>query len=144
MASDDPFTSARSGFLSLEDLEGCLLLVVAHGYEMMPSNRRDQDPYPLYKCTVVVLDGTPGEAVEHNGSFPFTLDEFGIFGSFVGPQIKPSIKNGKPVLGRVISFKNKQGTTSYKLDEPTDADKTVAREPAIAMMQANNPFEDAK
>lgn len=141
--ADNPFTSARSGFINIkDDLDGCLVLVLAHEVEMMPSKNRNQDDYEMYKCTVVVLDGSPSEAVEGD-DMPITLDDMGVSGSFIGPQIKSSMKTGRPTLGRVEVFKNAQGTESARLAEPTEEDMELAQIPGRELMNANNPFAEA-
>jgi hypothetical protein len=125
----------------MEDLDGCLVLIIADSKEQMKN--KDGGFYDMYKCQVTIVDGQPSEAVEAD-ALPFALEDFGISGSWMIGQIKPSMRNRKPVLGRVFSFKNDRKTTSYDLKEPTDDEKDLARAVAIEMMEANNPFAAAK
>lgn len=143
--SDDLFDDARSSFITKEDLTGCLIAYLAT--EKSEERQGDNGPYKLSKGVCLVLDGKPSESFteQYGDKLPVFMDEFGISGATIEPQVAKSFRTGKPVLGRMTPFKNSKRTTSYKLDDPTDADKALARKHADAirkMMDESGLFSD--
>jgi hypothetical protein len=127
---DDDFDDARPGFVKLEDLLGRLLLIKPTGVTgERESTLRGQSGqmYEWIETDTVVLDGDVSELIE---SVPTVLDGFQFTGANLVGTIKPKIRTGRKVLGRLGQrpASDKQiKTLAWYLDAPTDADKDVAR-----------------
>lgn len=123
----DPFDTAKSSFFHASDLDGCLVAVMGNG--TVKEMKGDAGPYEIAEATIVVLAGKPSEGVteEYGPKLPITMEEFGLMGPWLVEKVKLSTKKGRAQLGRIKGFKNSRKTTSYRLDEPTEADVTVAR-----------------
>lgn len=140
--ADELFDAARSSFLRAEDFDGCLVAYIATAEPETRSG--DNGDYELVVGELLVIDGKPSEAAGIT-KLPELVEEFGVMGSWLVGQAKRTLKTGRPILGRMVAFKNKKRTTSYKIDEPTDDDLSKVT-PAIraelkAMIERAAPFD---
>ena len=117
MSNPDPFdTPAHGDRIVFDELKGSLLLFTVHSVERgVETAFGDSD---AIKCDVVVLDGTHKDTTYENTLiFPRVL------------QGALSSKVGKKVLGRLGQGEAKKGQSPpWILEDPTDADKQVARD----------------
>jgi hypothetical protein len=148
MANDDPFSTARSTFVGLGDLEGRAVLVVPKELQTgIPSNRPGSSgTYDRVIADVIVLDGEPDDELGLT-EFPETIEEVFISGSVVVPQLRPSVKSHRPVIGIVTKQKSrvKGNNDAVALDgDVTDAQKALARKAYAAYQEAQeDPFGTA-
>jgi hypothetical protein len=133
---DDLFDKASSSFLSLKDLKGCLIAFLPVEVDEIPSSVKGgkKDTFNVYKSNVVVLSGTPSDAVG-NVKLPYLIEEIGLGGAFNEPMLRDAMRKGRPKVGRVIEEKNKVGTLSMKITEASDADLALARKHIAAVKQ---------
>ena len=128
----DIFDVASSTYLTLEDLDGRLLLIWAQGSKMMSGSDGE---YLAIEARYVILDGEP--LVDKAPSIPFETDGLFWAGNHVD-KLKHRV-GGRPILGRVDSrpsTKNKK-VLAYGLREPSEADLALARK-----WIENNPVPD--
>lgn len=128
--NDDLFDNTNSSFVTLKDLNGCLIGYLPYEVDEIPTKTRNPDPkkqtFKLFKSHVVILDGKPAEAVGAD-KLPFILEEFGISGAFNENLLKDALRRGRPKVGRVKVEKNTAGTESAKIVEASDEDIALAR-----------------
>jgi hypothetical protein len=130
--SQDEFDGARSGFVKQEDLEGRLLLIkpfelgerVSTGQYAGTNADGTPKSYEYAVTTTVVLDGEPGDLIDE---VPFLLEDYQFAGLRLVAQLKPKIRTGRQVLGRLTRVPVKGRTDAWELAEPAEADKVVAR-----------------
>lgn len=128
--TDDLFDTVRTDFLGKEDIEKCLIALIATGEpetrQSSTVNQKTGEPntYEFIPVALVVIDGRPSEAFveEHGDKLPVLIEEFGISGAYVIDKAKKTLKTGRPVLLRMERKPNKQGGKSFHPIEPTDAD----------------------
>src|SRR5262245_51669940 len=114
--SEDEFSSPGSGMgIPWADYLGRLLMITPKSVEL--KRKTIHGERDVVHADVVVLDGpTAGEGYFDTLIYPAVLQS----------QLRGSI--GKKVLGRVIQgVANPGQNPPWKLEEPTDADKAVAR-----------------
>jgi hypothetical protein len=132
---DEDFDDARSAFVKSEDLEGRLLLVQPHetGSRKSTLPGADGKEYEFVVCDVHVLDGEATDMVVAGD----VLEDFQFAGVNVVGQLKPKIRRGKKVLGRLAKKKAQQRgfSDSWILGDPTDADKAKARKYLAALAE---------
>jgi hypothetical protein len=127
---DDTFDLAGgAAFVKMEDLLGRLLLIKPTSIgerESTIQGAKPGDTYEYVECDVVVLDGEPTELIE---SVPTVLEAFQFSGAVVVSSLKPKLRNGKRLLGRLGQHKAKQFKTSmgWHFDPPSDVDQALAR-----------------
>jgi hypothetical protein len=114
--SNDPFDSPASSVgISWEDLNGRLLLIT-----------------PLSKESDIKTDYGIAEAVRANvvdgPESPTEYRDTLIFPKILQSQVRANINTGRANLGRLGQGVKKPGQSApWKLSDPTDADKDVAR-----------------
>lgn len=144
--SDELFSVAKSSFLNAEDFADCLVAFIATDE---PEEREGDNggTYEIVRGQLLLIDGKPSEnaGIGSTQKLPYLIEEFGMMGAWLVGSAKKTLKTGKPVVGRVTGFKNKKRTTSYKLEEPSDADLKLVT-PAVRtelkkMIEAAQPFE---
>lgn len=127
-AGGDPFASASSAFVKMEDLLGRLLLIYPTGRGERISTLPGQQgkPYEYVVTDTHVLDGPATDKID---AIPAVLDGLQYQGQSITPQLTPKIGRGVPVLGRLIQkpSQTKGFGPAWVLDSPTDADKDAAR-----------------
>jgi len=136
----DPFSDARSGFITAEDFQGRLLLVAVTGFEAnRESTMNPGKTFDTIIADVTVLDGPITEMFDH---IPMKIEGQYLSGSGLVPQLKGKVGKVHPsnqILGRMTQRPAR--VTGFKpanvLAEPTDADKVTAR----AYLATLNPFE---
>jgi hypothetical protein len=134
----DPFADAKSDFMGAKDyctVEGPadrLILFYGQAVETeIPSKAKgsEGETYDRVIGDVVVLDGPISDKFPEvpgiiKGQF---FNGKALVPSLTHRQGKEILPMDRPVLGRVVRFKNSFGNWSPKIDTPTDADKDVAR-----------------
>lgn len=123
---DDPAAGVK-----ITQFENALLLVKPHGIRnniVTPFGEADAT-----EADISVLDG-PNAGEEHPGCL--------VFQKALQGQLRPSITTGRMVLGRLGRGAAKPGQDPpWILGDPTEADKTLAREHlAKATATASPPF----
>lgn len=140
----DPFQTARSGFVRLDDLTGRLLLVVPQSIEERESTLPGSQgrKYDSITADVIVLDGDTNDVIEE---IPTTLESVFFSGAVVVNQLRGAVKGNKMVLGRLGKQKSqtKGFGDAWVLQEPDEADKKVARPAAKSYLEENDPFAGA-
>lgn len=145
MTQNDPFSDARSAFVKLDDFLGRLVLVVPK------ESREEASTLPgsqgkMYEKVIadtIVLDGDVTDSIE---TVPGTYEDTHWSGAVVVSQLKPKIRTGGMVLGRLAQqpSKTKGFGPAWVLQPPTDEDKVLARPAATAYLEANvDPFAGA-
>lgn len=132
--TDDLFDTVRTDFLSKDDINNCLIALIATGEpEMRQSSTKNEktgefNMYEFIPVAIVVIDGRTSEAFEeeHGKTLPVLVKEFGISGAYVIDKAKKTLQTGRPVLMRMKAGPNNNGGKSYKPIEPTDADVNKA------------------
>ena len=130
---------ARSGYVTLDDLNGRLLVIKPSVLGTRPSKERNQDDYEFVECeAVIVLDGEDHELMP---VFPAILEDFQFWGTNVVNTLKPKIRNGRGVVGRLGQRKaQRYSTLAWVLNEPDedeyDQAKAALKEYKIAQAQA--------
>lgn len=128
--ADDLFDNTNSAFLTLKDLEGCLIGYLPYEVDEIPSKTKNanakKDTFSVFQSHVVILDGKPSDAVGAE-KLPHIVEEFGISGAFNEKLLKDTMKKGKPKIARVKFEKNSVGTMSGKLVEADEKDIALAR-----------------
>lgn len=103
--------------LDLKTIEGCLLLIKPLTLETGINTALGEKD--AIRADVTVLDG-PGAPVEHNDVL--------IWPRVLQGQIRSNVGSGRFNLGRLGKGQAKSGQNApWKLADPTDADKDVAR-----------------
>lgn len=112
----DQFDAPASG-VKVTEFEGALLLLKPTEYrEGISTAFGDAD---AVVCDLTVLDG-PKAGQEHPGTL--------IFQRALQGQLRPKVGTGRMVLGRLGRGVAKAGQSApWILGDPTDADKTLAR-----------------
>ena len=140
----DPFQTARSGFVKLDDLLGRLLLVVPQSIEERESTLPGSQgrKYDSITADVIVCDGDVTDVIEE---VPTTLESVFFSGAVVVNQLRGAVKGSKMVLGRLGKQKSqtKGFGDAWVLQEPTEDDKKIARPVATAYLADNDPFAGA-
>lgn len=130
-AAPDPFVTARSTFVGLGDLEGRAVLVVPTDIQTgIPSTRQGAPDYDRIIADVIVLDGDPDDEIGLD-EVPTTVEGMFISGSVVVPQLRPSLKSHRPVLGVVEKQKarTKGNNDAVRLgDDISEAQRVLARQ----------------
>jgi hypothetical protein len=125
---DDEFDTASEAFVKTEHLLGRLLLVTPISTGERKSTMRGQEGtvYEYVESTVIVLDGDVTDLID---KVPAVLDGFQFSGATLNGQLKPKIRGGKRVLGRLGQKKSetKGFGPAWVLTQPTDEDKVLAR-----------------
>lgn len=138
---NDPFSDARSGFVKLDDMLGRLLLIVPKSIEMRASTLAGNQgkQYESITADVIILDGAITDMIDE---IPFTLDDTFVAGGVLVPQLKPKIRTGGMVLGRLGEQPSKTNpkVMAWVLREPTEEDKVLARPAASAYLADRDPF----
>lgn len=128
--ADDLFDNTNSAFLTLEDIEGCLIGYLPYEVDEIPSKTKNagakKDTFSLFRSHIVILDGKPSEVVGAD-KLPYIVEDFGLKGAFNEKLLKDAMKKGRPKVARVKFEKNAAGTMSGKLTEASDADMALAR-----------------
>lgn len=136
----DPFDSASSAFVRLDDLMGRLLLIAPKAVE---PRQGENGEYECVISDVIVLDGKETEQITE---IPMTIEDMWVIGQTIVGQVKPKIRKSGMVLGRLAekqSQKRKHIMTKF-LEEPTEADKKIARPIAKKLLEENaDPFATA-
>lgn len=128
--SNDEFDSATSGFFKAEEHVGRLILVrvVKYGEDYAGFGDQADVPRDGIEAEVTILDGDDAGR-EYQQS---TVFQARLIGALKG-------KVGRKVLGRLdLGEKTKYGKKPYILVEPSDADKTLARD--FLARQGEVPF----
>lgn len=127
---DETFDLAGgASFVKMDDLLGRLLLVkpisVGERESTLPGAKPGQT-YEYVECDVVVLDGEPTDLIDE---IPAVLDAFQFSGAVVVGALKPKIRKGARLLGRLGQHRAAQFKTSmgWHFDVPTEADQALAR-----------------
>ena len=117
---DLEFDSARSGFVTMDDLKGRLLLITPTATGVKESKTKGQDDFETITAEVLVLDGGTTDLIDE---IPFELEEYLMWGTNIVSTLRPKIKRGGRVLGRLNQHKAKgYSTLAWHLDEPTPED----------------------
>ena len=109
---------ASSTGISWEDLNGRLLLITPHAQE--DDIKTDYGVTKAVRADIVVLDG-PGAPEEYADTL--------IFPKVLQGQVRKNIGTGRMNLGRLGQGNKKPGQSPpWMLGDPTDADKSLARD----------------
>jgi hypothetical protein len=144
----DPFASAKATFAGIADVRDCLVLVYPLEHLTGLKSTMNSETYDAVVCDVVILDGAPAESLDVT-ELPHRHPKMRINGSAVVPQLTPYVdpKGGRMVLGRVQGYFSDKyakkggkqgGTEGFKLLEPTEEDKVVARRYLAGQLLAQN------
>lgn len=151
----DPFSSAREAFVKMDDVEGRLLLITlldSGERESTLKGAKDGETYIFVETDTVVLDGDVSEMIDE---VPMVLEGFQFSGQAVTGQLVPQLKKKNAgtgtgmVLGRLGTKPNSFKTKTWILQEPTEADKVVARkwlteeQERKAKAEPSDPFANA-
>lgn len=132
--SNDPFDSPASSVgVQWEKLNGQLLLITPLSQEK--DIKTDYGLADAIRANLVVLDGPTAPE-----EFRDTL----IFPKILQSQVRGNIGTGRANLGRLGQGNKKAGQSApWKLSDPTEADKDVARSYYAGGMTAAAPREEA-
>lgn len=131
--SEDPFATAGeakeeagSDFAQFKDFVGELVLIIPKKYEeeveskFANPNKGGRKVQDRITADCVVLDTkAPADSVKHDGVWIN-------YGRII--KVTKGKVNGGMVLGRVVTEDLAGGNTAYDLEDPTDAEKQVARD----------------
>jgi hypothetical protein len=133
--SNDPFDSPGSSVgVNWEDLNGRLLLITPLAQEKEINT--DYGPKDAVRANVVVLDGDDA---------PEEYRDALIFPNVLQQQVRANIGTSRANLGRLGQGNQKKGQKPpWKLSDPTDADKDVARSWFAGGMTASAPETEAE
>jgi len=125
---DGDFDSATTDYLTINDLDGRLLLVWA----MEKSTESGTTgPYTMIVSDVVVLDGEITDTMRALGyqSVPFLSARMHLSNKQIAEKLSARVGNGKPLLTRVTSKPSKinRSVLAFWFSEPTEEDKGIAR-----------------
>lgn len=129
----DPFSTAREGFVKMDDVLGRLLLIQTQDSGERQSTQKgakDGEVYIFVETDTTVLDGDVSEMID---TVPMVLESFQFSGQTIVGQLLPQLKKFKAgggtgmVLGRLTQKPSSYKTPMWVLAEPTDADKAMAR-----------------
>lgn len=113
---DDFAAPATAAGIKWEDHKGELVLFTVHSHETGITTAFGSSD--AVRADVVFLDGA-GKGETYNDAL--------VFPKVLQSQLRPNV--GKKVLGRLGQGVAKAGQSApWKLDDPTDADKTTARQ----------------
>jgi hypothetical protein len=122
---DEDFDLARSGYVKMDDLLNRLLLIKPTDHGTRESKEKGQSDYEYVVCDVTVLDGPTTDMIDE---VPGTLEDFQLSGVNVVNTLKPKLKRGGRVLGRLAQHKAQgRSTLAWHLDEPTPADVAATK-----------------
>lgn len=156
----DPFSEARSSFVTLEDCfrdsdgavlpvgspKGRLILVEPLSIEKRQSNLPNQTDkmYDSITANVVILDGPVTEKIE---AIPFKVDGMFLSGSVIVNQLKPKLPDKRPAQKYALGRVGKQPSQTKGFGGAwvlngngytvTEADKKLAR----SYLETLNPFD---
>ena len=128
---DDDLQSARSGFVTLDDLLDRVIIVTPTD---SGSRTGDNGEYEFIVADVLVCDGRTTELIDR---IPTMLDDFQLWGANVVSSLKPALRRGNSVVG-VLGQKKaaKYRTQAWHLLEPTAEQMTTAKAARRAYRQA--------
>jgi hypothetical protein len=127
----DPFATARSTFVRLGDLEDRAVLIVPTAIQTgIQSTRKGGEDYDRIVADVIVLDGDPDENLGLD-EIPTTIEGMFITGAVAVPQLRPSLKSHRPVLGVVTKqasrTKGNNDAVALVGDSVTEDQRALAR-----------------
>ena len=130
---DDEFATPVRNFLSIEDLDGRLVIAFPHSIDTLTSPKNGKD-YQRIIADVVVVDGKTTDKLP---KLPHLATDMHLSATGVVASLRAMVGKGRPVLGRVDSRPSSfnKNVPAYGLADPTDADKAAAR-PALAQYRA--------
>jgi hypothetical protein len=117
--------AARPGYIRMDDLLNRLLLIKPTDHGSRNGKEEGQGAYEYIVCDVTVMDGPTTESMSE---IPSTLKDFHLSGVNIISTLKPKLKSGGRVLGRLVQRKVQgYSTFIWHLDEPTLEDITNTR-----------------
>jgi len=128
LADDGDFDSATTDYLTINDLNGRLLLVWAMEKSVETGTT---GPYAMIVSDVVVLDGEISDTMRSLGyqAVPFVSMRMHLSNKQIAEKLNSRVGNGKPLLTRVTSKPSKinRSVLAFWFSEPSEEDKSVAR-----------------
>lgn len=131
--TDEEFAEPITEYVSLEDLDGRLVIVfpkkVTEG-----TSKNNGEKYDIAVSDVVIVDGPLTDKITE---LPMVVSDMHLSAKGVFSRIRAYAGQDKPVLGRIDSKPSSfnKRVLAYALLTPTDEDKVKAR-PALAAYRA--------